>query len=283
MIEIFENDNFFCKFPLLSNEKIGVIPKILFRGCHVSELSNKVSLKDIQGRPEDTTYNGNIIHLTTTYERAFSYGTDNSRREQFDDKRVCVAVYDTEILLENGIFLPDIGEGCFTNIEDSINNFQQIRWSSIEENAQAKRLSAILFIVFNNEVFYPKDLDYLLDYNPIPQPINNIPIYCRLECKEAEIVNYLAINNRIDVVPINNIPKILSVKREHLVLPGHYIIINKFVFKNTSQHEYTIQEYEEPFESGYGSSFAFSSGFNPFNTKTNKTETFMMPCYPIKI
>jgi hypothetical protein len=83
------------KFPSLSNEKIGVIPKILFRGCHVSELSNKVSL-------EDKTYDGNIIHLTTTYERAFSYATGNSRREQFDDKRVCVVIYDTEILLENG-------------------------------------------------------------------------------------------------------------------------------------------------------------------------------------
>lgn len=72
--------------------------KLLFRGSHIAELSPSLSLSKIQGRPEDNSYSGNVLHMTNSYIKAYLYAIDNSSRI-FSDKRVGVMASDVENFL----------------------------------------------------------------------------------------------------------------------------------------------------------------------------------------
>lgn len=76
---------------------------ILFRGSHLAELNPTINLSEIQGRPEDDSYDGNIIHLTSSLHTALCYAKDNADRP-FPDKRTAVMIYDTAALNQYGTF-----------------------------------------------------------------------------------------------------------------------------------------------------------------------------------
>lgn len=118
---------------------------ILFRGGHLSELNESVNLDQIQGRPEDNSYNGGIIHLTNSLLKALCYANSNKIRP-FTGK-TAVMLYDTSILSNFGSFEPDIvdGKDTITAIE-SINKCQQVRWSNYHPLGQQQRLSALIGI-----------------------------------------------------------------------------------------------------------------------------------------
>lgn len=132
---------------------------VLFRGAHVAELDPKLNLRQIQGRPEDTSYNGNVLHLTSDFTRAIAYAVTNARRD-LPDKKVAIMVYDTDILLKYGTnsnekdviksvgFGPGVIDGnvLMTALE-SLKHCSQVRWYNYHESGQQQRLSALIGIV----------------------------------------------------------------------------------------------------------------------------------------
>ena len=119
---------------------------ILFRGAHLAELDINLKLSEIQGRPEDTSYNGNVLHLAGDYPTAVRYAVTNSYRD-FPDKRVAIMVYDTSELAKYGTFGPDIvdGSASMTPLE-SLQHCSQVRWSNYHESGQQQRLSSLIRI-----------------------------------------------------------------------------------------------------------------------------------------
>ncbi|CAN5658146.1 hypothetical protein BH23THE1_BH23THE1_34030 [soil metagenome] len=119
---------------------------VLFRGCHVAELDLNLPLNKLQGRPEDTSYNGNIIHLTNSYEHACGYASANRNRD-FSDKRMCIAVYDTAQLAKYGTFEPDINDAkAEMSPIESLQYCKQLRWFNDHEKGQQERLSALICV-----------------------------------------------------------------------------------------------------------------------------------------
>lgn len=119
---------------------VGDSTQVLYRGCHVAELGATVELANIQGRPEDKSFNGNILHLNTFCRIAYSYAQDNKRREQFSDKRVCVVAYDKNLLGKCGRY--------------ELKKENELRWHC---NADVKYMSqirhCILFILYEGKCY----------------------------------------------------------------------------------------------------------------------------------
>ncbi len=131
-------------FPLLSDNN-----ELLFRGCHVAELT--ANLSDIQGRPEVKSYNGNILHMTPSYHRAYMYAKDNSRRNQFIDKRTCVVAYDQQRVSKFGRYIRD---PLHDNTEEPVTSQLQLRWHANPNILNMADIqSAIEFIVYNCRVY----------------------------------------------------------------------------------------------------------------------------------
>ncbi len=110
-------------FTLLTN---GSNLNLLFRGCHIAELNPDTSLSLIQGRPEDRSYDGNVLHLSSSYNTGYSYSTTNSSRNR-EDNRVCVVAYNKDLLCKYGKY--DMNERWECN--DDVKYMSQI-YSTIE-------------------------------------------------------------------------------------------------------------------------------------------------------
>ncbi len=138
----FADNNIFEAFPLL------------YRGCHVAEIETNVDLQNIQGRPEDKSYNGNILHFTQSFNKAYSYAKTNITRQQFPDKRVCIVAYDSKLLFECGTYGPDYGEGKSITFKESIEKYQQLRWYPKENIKNISDIShCISFVVYEGKCY----------------------------------------------------------------------------------------------------------------------------------
>ena len=192
----------------------------LFRGCHLQELH--LELSQIQGRPEDKSYSGGVLHLTSLCKRAFDYEVTNSKREQFQDKRTCVVAYDTKILLRNGEFEPDIVDSDAKTPLESLQKCSQIRWY---ERPKGSRINAIKFINYQGKVYFKEQIDALID---------------KYDTKEVIEPSYWVINNLVtkkDRYIKADMSKSGNVYLQELDPPYGYRIQNTLVF-DSSKHQY---------------------------------------------
>ena len=130
----------------VSNSEVAQKYPILFRGCHLAELSPDILLSQIQGRPEDTSYNGNVIHFTHDLPLAIRYCLTNASRP-FPDTTTIVTMYNANILAEYGTFGPDLVDSSESNTAiQSLQQCKQVRWYNHHIDGQRQRLSALIGI-----------------------------------------------------------------------------------------------------------------------------------------
>lgn len=160
--------NYGSPVPFDNEVPLDVQVPVLFRGCHLAELHRDVNLSNIQGRPEDTSYNGDILHLTSEPRIAFEYAEDNASRKQFEDKRVCIVAYNTRKLSMIGWLDADIVDSNNAKSQiESLKACMEIRWRCGFQTTQIERLDAIEFILYQCKMYKKEDLQELID-----QPTN---------------------------------------------------------------------------------------------------------------
>ncbi len=160
---------------------------ILYRGSHLSELDPKLPLSKIQGRPNDKSYSGYILHLSNSFLLAKGYSLSNASLA-FKDSRTSVMLYDTKILYENGVFetlfaeeiIPDpmntksfirtgIYKYFYETIDESLMVAKEVRWKNEEPDGQEKRLLALIGVY--TDKFIPKH-ELIFDTLEIPETPN---------------------------------------------------------------------------------------------------------------
>lgn len=76
----------------------------------------------------------------------------NIQYEQSDDKRICIVVYDTRLLMNSGYFRPDVVDCNASTLKDSIKQYEQVRCSCYGNNMQELRPNAIKFIWYDRRI-----------------------------------------------------------------------------------------------------------------------------------
>ncbi|CAK7994895.1 Hypothetical protein POVR1_LOCUS413 [uncultured virus] len=168
---------------------------LLYRGCHLCELDADVKMSDIQGRKNDTSYNGNVLHLTSKFESAFGYAHCNSSSEQFADKRTCVVAYQPQKLSSYGSFEPDRVDSDTNSAIESLKKCGQVRWRCY---SQIARLTCIEFVIYRGKSYQKEDLPMLITSVEVSQPAQHFQTrYLRLDNLETKEQHYLRISQRI--------------------------------------------------------------------------------------
>lgn len=216
---------------------------ILFRACHVKELNPKLNLSEIQGRSEINSYNGNVLHMTNSYFFAKRYENTNRDNTEINDKNVCIVTYDTNILFKYGNFESDKEDGYNTKTPiESLQKTKCVRWECFDNDAQEKRLSAILFI----------EKDGIIYWNVDDIPNNNILEIVNMPSKfyliqYNSLINILKFTNKhliyynIRNIPTNNIKLIYS----HISNIDGYITIYNIPYRLLSNINFKIYEISE--------------------------------------
>ena len=221
-------------FPILPSSEDQFPPNLLFRGCHIAELNPLLSLSEIQGRPCDTSYSGNILHLSNSFARAYSYSNCPTEKKFSDDRRGVVA-YSSLELMKFGTFTPDKVDTRALTAEESLKDCEQMRWECYDLDAQAKRLKCIAFIIFDSKIFYPNQLEELITYIPEPKIVKEYNCdfkigskYFVLNSTKLEVYSLI---NHYNEVPYNKL----------ICNSGDYLVFLDNVFRNESQEVIVIE------------------------------------------